>query len=118
MQMTRARKKPSKPPGWSEKAVDQVATGGCWSSCGGFYAMIERGEEPWDLLPPDFVIDLSRRLMDPATLRGPDETRSSHCEVDAAWADGARLEVEELIDAGETALGLIRFGGRGKISGA
>jgi ketosteroid isomerase-like protein len=84
----------------------------------GFYAMIERDEEPWDLLPPDFVIDLSRRLMDPVILRGPDELRVFYRDLDAAWADGARLEVEELIDAGEKVLVLIRFGGRGKMSGA
>jgi ketosteroid isomerase-like protein len=84
----------------------------------GFYAMIERGEEPWDLLPPDFVIDLSQRLMDPAVLHGPDEIRAFYRDLDAAWADGARLEVEELIDAGEKVLVLIRFGGRGKMSGA
>jgi ketosteroid isomerase-like protein len=84
----------------------------------GFYAMIERGEEPWDLLAPDFVIDLSRRLVDPATLRGPDEMRAFYRDLDASWADGARLEVQELIDAGDKVLVLIRFGGRGKVSGA
>ncbi len=84
----------------------------------GFYTMIERGEEPWDLLSPDFVIDLSRRLLDPATLRGPDGIRAFYRDLDAAWANGARLEVEELIDAGDKVLVLIRFGGRGKMSGA
>ena len=84
----------------------------------GFYATIERGEEPWELLPADFVIDLSRRLMDPAMLRGPDGIRAFYRDLDAAWADGARLEVEELIDAGDKVLVLIRFGGRGKMSGA
>ena len=30
------------------------------------YAMIDRGDaEAWDLLPGEFVIDLSRRLIDP-----------------------------------------------------
>jgi ketosteroid isomerase-like protein len=84
----------------------------------GFFERIGRGEEPWDLLPPDFVIDLSRRLMDPAMLRGPDGIRAFYRDLDAAWADGARLEVEELIDAGDKVLVLIRFGGRGKMSGA
>ena len=41
------------------------------------YAMIDRGDaEAWDLLPRDFVIDLSRRLIDPVILRGPDEMRA------------------------------------------
>ena len=36
------------------------------------YAMIDRGDaEAWDLLPPDFVMDLSRRRIDPVMLRGP-----------------------------------------------
>ena len=81
--------------------------------------MIDRGDaEAWDLLPPDFVIDLSRRRIDPVMLRGPDEMRAFYRDLDAPWADGARLEVEELIDAGDKVLVLIRFGGRGKLSGA
>jgi ketosteroid isomerase-like protein len=81
--------------------------------------MIDRGDaEAWDLLPPDFVIDLSRRRIDPVMLRGPDEMRAFYLDLDAPWADGARLEVEELIDAGDNVLVLIRFGGRGKLSGA
>ena len=83
------------------------------------FAMIDRGEaEAWDLLPADFVIDLSRRLIDPVVLRGPDEMRAFYRDLDATWADGARLEVEELIDAGDKVLVLIRFSGRGKTSGA
>ena len=84
-----------------------------------FFARIDRGEAgAWDLLPPDFVIDLSRRLIDPVTLRGPDEMRAFYRDMDAAWAGGASLEVEELIDAGDQVLALIRFSGRGKASGA
>src|SRR5215203_6042093 len=84
-----------------------------------FYGMIDRGDaEAWDLLPPDFVIDLSRRRIDPVMLRGPDELRAFYRDLDAPWAGGAKLEVEELIDAGDKVLVLIRFGGRGKMSGA
>ena len=83
------------------------------------FAMIDRGDaQAWDLLPPDFVIDLSRRLIDPVVLRGPDEMRAFYRDLDATWADGARVEVEELIDAGDKVLVLIRFSGRGKTSGA
>jgi ketosteroid isomerase-like protein len=82
------------------------------------FAMIDRGDaRAWDLLPPDFVIDLSRRLIDPVVLRGPDEMRAFYRDMDAAWADGASLNVEELIEAGDNVLALIRFGGRGKASG-
>jgi ketosteroid isomerase-like protein len=84
----------------------------------GFYAMIERGEDPWGLLPTDFVLDLSQRLMDPAMLHGPDEMRAFYRDLEATWADGARLKVEELIETGDKILVLIRFGGRGKMSGA
>jgi ketosteroid isomerase-like protein len=84
-----------------------------------FFAMLDRGDaEAWDLLPPDFEIDLSRRLIDPVTLRGPYAMRTFYRDLDATWAGGARVEVEELIDAGDKVLVLIRFGGRGKISGA
>ena len=90
-----------------------------WTSSETFYARIDRGDgEAWDLLPPDFVIDLSRRRIDPVLLHGPDEMRAFYRDLNAPWADGARLEVEEMIDAGDHVLVLIRFGGRGKMSGA
>jgi ketosteroid isomerase-like protein len=83
------------------------------------YAMIDRGKaEAWDLLPRDFVIDLSRRLIDPVILRGPDEMRAFYRDLGEPWAGGAKLEVEELIDVGHQVLVLIRFGGRGRVSGA
>ena len=43
--------------------------------------------------------------------------RAFYRDMDAIWAGGASLEVEELIDAGGKVLVLIRFGGRGKASG-
>jgi ketosteroid isomerase-like protein len=83
-----------------------------------FFTRIDRGDtKAWDLLPANFVIDLSRRRIDPVTLRGPDEMRAFYRDMDAAWADGASLNVEELIEAGDNVLALIRFGGRGKASG-
>jgi ketosteroid isomerase-like protein len=83
------------------------------------FAMIDRGDaQAWDLLPADFVIDLSRRLIDPVVLRGADEMRAFYRDLDATWADGAGVEVKELIDAGDKVLVLIRFSGRGKTSGA
>jgi ketosteroid isomerase-like protein len=84
-----------------------------------FYEMIDRGDpQAWDSLPQDFVIDLSRRLIDPVMLRGPDELRAFYRDLSAPWANGAKLEVEELVEAGDKVLALIRFGGRGKVSGA
>ena len=84
-----------------------------------FYAMVGgKDPEAWHLLPPNFVIDLSRRLIDPVILHGPDEMRAFYRDLDAPWAGGASLNIEELIDAGDHVLALIRFGGRGKMSGA
>ena len=84
-----------------------------------FFAMVDHGDpEAWDLLPPDFAIDLSRRLIDPVMLSGPGEMRAFYHDMDATWAGGASLEIEELIDAGDKVLLLIRYGGRGQISGA
>ncbi len=83
------------------------------------YAMLDRGAaEPWDLLPSDFVFDFSRRLIDPVVLRGANQASAFYRDLTATWADGARVAVEELIDAGDKVLALIRFGGRGKMSGA
>ena len=44
--------------------------------------------------------------------------RAFYRDMDATWAGGANLGIEELIDAGDKVLVLIRFGGRGKLSGA
>ena len=83
------------------------------------YVMLDRRDAAtWDLIPSDFVSDFSRRLIDPVRLRGRDELRAFYRDLDSSWANGARLEVEELIDAGDKVLALIRFGGRGKMSGA
>ena len=51
-------------------------------------------------------------------LRGPDAMRAFYRDLGEPWSGGAKLEVEELIDAGHQVLVLIRFGGRGKMSGA
>jgi ketosteroid isomerase-like protein len=83
------------------------------------YAMLDRGDaEAWSLLPPDFVFDFSRRLIDPVVLRGPDQASAFYRDLTATWAGGTNVAVEELIDAGDKVLVLIRFGGRGKVSGA
>ncbi len=82
------------------------------------FAMVDRGDpEAWDVLPPDFVIDLSRRLIDPVILRGSDKMRAFYRDLDETWEGGASLRVEQLIDAGNDVLVLVRFGGRGKVSG-
>jgi len=83
-----------------------------------FFAMVGRGDpEACSLLPQGFVIDLSRRHIDPVVLRGPDQMRAFYRDLESTWEGGASLEVEELIDAGNKVLVLIRFGGRGQMSG-
>jgi ketosteroid isomerase-like protein len=48
-----------------------------------FFTKVGRGDvDAWELLPPDFVIDLSRRRLDPTVLRGPDEMRAFYREID------------------------------------
>ena len=84
------------------------------------YALLDQDdyEAFFDELPPEFVFDFSRRLIDPVVLRGRDEMR--------AWMEGERQMLEgghlgsepkELIDAGDKVLGLVRVSGRGKASG-
>ena len=94
----------------SQENVDFVRT---------FYESLHRGgEEPWNLLPPDFVFNFSRRLIDPVVLRGADQARAFYRDSTATWAGGARVGVNELVDVGDKVLVLIRYGGRGKMSGA
>ena len=83
------------------------------------YSLLDQGDEAvWDLAPPEFVLDFSRRLIDPVLLRGRDQVQ--------AWADRegeiwegrhTRWQPEELIGAGDKVLAFIRTGGRGKASG-
>ena len=83
-----------------------------------FFAMVDHGDpEAWALLPQDFAIDLSRRLIDPVMPNGPEKTRAFYRDLDETGEGGASLGVEELIDAGDEVLVLVRFGGRGKMSG-
>ena len=40
-------------------------------------ALLSQGDEAaWDEMPPEFVFDFSRRLIDPVVLRGRDEMRA------------------------------------------
>jgi ketosteroid isomerase-like protein len=85
----------------------------------GIYALLdEGGEAVWDLVPPDFVFDFSRRLIDPVVLRGRDQLRAFAERESEAWEGGyVGWEPEELIDAGDKVLAFIRVSGRGKASG-
>ena len=84
----------------------------------GLYALAEQGGEAvWDLVPPGFVFDFSRRLIDPVVLRGRDQVRAFAERENEAWQGGhVGWEPQELIDAGDKVLAFIRVSGRGKAS--
>jgi ketosteroid isomerase-like protein len=84
-----------------------------------FYAVHNRGgAEFWDLLPPDFVFDFSRLVTGPG-IQSCQQTRADYDRMrHAVYEEGRfRLEPNELIDAGDNVLVLIRSSGRAK-SGA
>ena len=41
-------------------------------------AVLDQGDDPDDLVAPDFVLDFSRRLLNPIVVRGRDEVRALH----------------------------------------
>ena len=49
------------------------------------YALLDQGDTAvWDLVSAEFVLDFSRRLIDPVVLRGREQVR--------AWAEGEAAE--------------------------
>jgi ketosteroid isomerase-like protein len=84
------------------------------------YALADQGDEAiWDLVPPEVVIDFSRRLIDPVVLHGRDQVRAWLEREGEMWEGGhTRWEPKELIDAGNKVLAFLWTGGRGKASGA
>jgi ketosteroid isomerase-like protein len=83
------------------------------------YALLDRGDEAvWDLIPGGFVLDFSRRLIDPMVLRGVDQVRAAYLrELPETWSGPPKWEPEELIDAGDKVLAFVRTGARGRSSG-
>lgn len=83
------------------------------------YALLDQGDDAvWDIAPPEFVFDFSRRLIDPVVLRSRDQARAFAEREGQIWEGGhTNWQPEELIDAGDKVLAFIRTGGRGKGSG-
>jgi ketosteroid isomerase-like protein len=83
------------------------------------YELNERGEfdEMLDAADPDVEVDLSDRLPDEGVLRGRDAYRSYLEGGFEVWAD-FRTEVEELLDAGDAVVALVRSVAVGEGSGA
>ena len=84
-----------------------------------FLALLSQGDEAaWDEMPPEFVFDFSRRLIDPVVLRGRDKMRAWMERERQMWeGDHVGYEPKELIDAGDKVLALVRVSARGKASG-
>ena len=85
----------------------------------GLYALAAQADEAfWDRVPPGFVFDFSRRLIDPVVLHGRDQVRAFAERESDAWEGGyVGWEPEELVDAGDKVLAFVRVSGRGKASG-
>ena len=81
-------------------------------------AVLDQGDDPYDLFAPEFVGDFSRRLLNPIVARGRDQARAL-VERDGQMWEGGHLayQPKELIDAGDKVLAFIRVSGRGQASG-
>ena len=81
-------------------------------------AMLDQGDDPHELVAPEFVMDFSRRRLNPIVVRGRDEVRA-FAEGDGQMWEGGHLayQPKELIDAGDKVLAFVRVSGRGQASG-
>ena len=81
-------------------------------------AMLDQGDDPLDLVAPGFVLDFSRRRLNPVVVRGRDKVRA-FAEGDGQMWKGGHLayQPKELIDAGDKVLAFVRVSGRGQASG-
>jgi ketosteroid isomerase-like protein len=85
------------------------------------YAALTRADTDTlkDLAAPEFVVDFSRRLVDPFVLRGRDEALAVFLSQSREPWDGWPVwKPQELLDADDKVAALIRFSARGKGSGA
>jgi ketosteroid isomerase-like protein len=69
-----------------------------------------------ELCDPGFRLDMSERVLNPATYDGHEGIRRFHGEVYEVWAE-FMWEPEELHDAGERVVALLHSHGRGRGSG-
>ena len=81
-------------------------------------AMLDHGDYPRDLIAPEFVMDFSRRRLNPVVVRGRDEVRAFAEGDGQIWEGGhVAYQPKELIDAGDKVLAFVRVSGRGQASG-
>ena len=84
------------------------------------YAALTRGDRDTlhELAAPEFVVDFSRRLVDPFVLRGRDEALAFFLSQSRELWDGWPVwEPQELREADEKVLAFVRTRARGKGSG-
>ena len=83
------------------------------------YVALSQGAEDTlrEMAAPEFVVDFSRRLVEPAVLRGSNEALAALGQIREPWDDWPVWEPQELIDAGDKVLAFIRTTARGKGSG-
>ena len=81
-------------------------------------AMLDQGDDPLDLVAPEFVMDFSRRRLNPVVVRGRDQMRAFAIDDRQQWEGGhLAYRPKELIDAGDKVLAFVRVSGRGHASG-
>ena len=68
------------------------------------------------LADPDFEMDLTDRVLNPATYRGADGLARFLAEVDELWAS-MELELDRVIERGDQVLAVLRVTLRGRGSG-
>lgn len=83
------------------------------------YAALTQGDADTlrDMAAPEFVTDFSRRLVEPGVLRGREEALAFLSQLRETWDDWPVWEPQELIDADDKVVALIRTSARGKGSG-
>jgi ketosteroid isomerase-like protein len=83
------------------------------------YVALSQGDEGRlrDLAVPEFVGDFSRRLVEPSVLRGRDEAFAFLSQLRETWDDWPVWEPQELMDADDKVVALVRTSARGKGTG-
>jgi ketosteroid isomerase-like protein len=69
-----------------------------------------------ELAVPDFELDLTDRVLNPATYRGEEGVRQFFAEVDELW-ESMDMKVERLEERGDEALALLEVDIKGRGSG-
>ena len=70
-----------------------------------------------DLCDENIEWNLSRRLIDPGIYKGHKGVEKFFRQQEEAWEEAPQMEAEDLIDAGDRVVALVRVHGRGKRSG-